>query len=73
MTQINAYLTFNGNCREAMTFYQICLGGDLSFQTVGESPLSAKMPGRMKDCILQATLTNGALVLMGSDMVAGQG
>lgn len=73
MTQINAYLTFNGNCREAMTFYQNCLGGDLSFQTVGESPLSAKMPGRMKDCILHATLTKGALLLMGSDMVAGQG
>ena len=72
MTQINAYLTFNGNCREAMTFYKNCLGGDLSFQTVGDSPLSAKMPGRMKDCILHATLTKGTLVLMGSDMVAGQ-
>lgn len=73
MTQINAYLTFNGNCRAAMTFYQICLGGELSFQTVGESPLSAKMPERMKDCILHATLTKDAMVLMGSDMVAGQG
>lgn len=73
MTQINAYLTFNGNCREAMTFYQTCLGGELSFQTVGESPLSARMPGRMKDCILHATLTKDALTLMGSDMVTGQG
>jgi uncharacterized glyoxalase superfamily protein PhnB len=23
MTQINSYLTFNGNCREAMTFYKM--------------------------------------------------
>jgi PhnB protein len=41
MTQINSYLTFNGNCQEAMIFYQKCLGGELTFQTVGESPLSA--------------------------------
>ena len=27
MTRINAYLHFAGNCREAMTFYQECLGG----------------------------------------------
>lgn len=73
MTQINAYLTFNGNCREAMTFYKACLGGELSFQTVGESPLSAGMPERMKNCILHATLTKDALVLMGSDMLGEQG
>ncbi len=73
MTQINAYLTFNGNCREAMTFYKACLGGELSFQTIGASPLSAKMPERMKACMLHATLTKDALVLMGTDMVGAQG
>lgn len=73
MTQINSYLTFNGNCREAMTFYKACLGGQLSFQTVGESPLSDEMPERMKRCILHATLTKGSLVLMGTDMVGEQG
>jgi PhnB protein len=73
MTQINSYLTFNGNCREAMIFYRNCLGGELSFQTVGESPLSDKMPKQMKDCILHATLTKDALVLMASDMVSESG
>jgi PhnB protein len=73
MTQINSYLTFNGNCREAMTFYRDCLGGELNFQTVGESPLSDKMPTQMKDCILHATLTNDGLILMGSDMVNEKG
>ncbi len=71
--QINSYLTFNGNCREAMAFYQECLGGELYFQTVGESPLSEKMPKKMKDCILHFTLTKSSLVLMGSDMVSGKG
>jgi PhnB protein len=73
MSTINSYLTFNGNCREAMKFYQKCLGGELVFQTIGESPLSEKMPKKMKDCILHATLTNGSLVLMGSDMVGENG
>jgi PhnB protein len=71
--QINSYLTFNGNCREAMTFYQKCLGGKLFFQTVGESPMSDKMPKKMKNCILHSTLTNGLLLLMGSDMVGENG
>ena len=48
MTQINSYLTFSGNCREAMTFYRECLGGELYFQTIGESPLSEKMPEQMR-------------------------
>jgi PhnB protein len=73
MAQINTYLTFNGNCREAMTFYQECLGGELNFQTIGESPLADKMPPLMKDGILHSTLTNGALLIMASDMVSEQG
>lgn len=73
MEQINAYLTFNGNCREAMTFYQTCLGGELMLQTVGESPMAGQMPDAMKSCILHATLTKGAWVLMASDMVGEQG
>lgn len=72
-TQIQTYLTFNGNCREAMGFYKDCLGGELTFQTIGESPLSDKMPPKMKEYILHATLTKGNLILMGSDMVPQSG
>jgi PhnB protein len=73
MARIHSYLTFSGNCREAMTFYKKCLGGELVFQTLGDSPLSGKMPKQMKDCIVHATLTKNALVLMGSDMVLDSG
>src|SRR6185295_19444974 len=73
MTQINSYLTFNGNCREAMTFYKECLGGELVLQTIGESPMADKMPPQIKKSILHSTLTRGSLVLMGSDMVSDQG
>ena len=73
MTKINSYLTFSGNCREAMTFYKECLGGELFFQTIGESPLSDKLPHKMRDCILHSTLSTESLVLMGSDMVSDKG
>ncbi|HWK05152.1 MAG TPA: VOC family protein [Puia sp.] len=73
MTQINSYLTFNGNCREAMTFYRECLGGELTLQTIGESPLADKIPPQMRDSILHSTLIRGALQIMASDMVAEQG
>ena len=73
MTLINSYLTFNGNCREAMNFYKDCLGGELTLQTIGESPLADKMPPQMKECILHASLVKDSLVLMGSDMVGEKG
>ena len=73
MSQINAYLTFNGNCRQAMNFYKEVLDGELSLQTIGESPMADKMPSKMKDCILHSQLTKGDLILMGSDMVCEQG
>ena len=67
MGQLNTYLTFNGNCREAMNFYKTCLGGELSLQTIGESPMAEKMPAKMKDCILHSTLANDAMVIMATD------
>ena len=73
MTLIHSYLTFNGNCREAMTFYKACLGGELMLQTVGESLLGDKMPRPMKRCILHSTLTHRGFVLMGSDMAPDTG
>lgn len=66
--KINSYMAFNGNCHEAMSFYKECLGGELSLQTIGESPMAEKMPGKMKEMILHATLVKGDLILMGSDI-----
>ncbi len=69
--QINAYLYFNGNCKEAMTFYQECLGGALSLMTVGETPVAEQMP-EAKDKIMHANLMReGVLLLMASDNIMG--
>jgi PhnB protein len=73
MTQINAYLHFNGNCREAMTFYKDCLNAELSLQKIEGSPLEAQCPASMKNSIMHASLTKGSLLLMGSDMIGPDG
>ena len=73
MIPINAYLTFNGNCREAMTFYKDCLGGELSMQPVAGSPIEAQCHVTMKDQILHASLIKDELVLMGTDMIGPDG
>ncbi|MDP4219872.1 MAG: VOC family protein [Bacteroidota bacterium] len=73
MTHINAYVNFSGNCREAMTFYNNCIGGELNMQTIEGSPIEHECPGSMKHQILHASLTKDSLVLMGSDMSGPDG
>jgi len=73
MTTINAYLRFSGNCREAMTFYQASLGGELDLQIIAGSPVESQMPPEAKNNILHATLTRGTLLLAGSDMAPAEG
>jgi PhnB protein len=68
MAKLNPYLTFNGNCREAMNYYNECLGGELSFMVVGESPVANQVPHSMKDAILHSSLKTKELELMGTDM-----
>src|SRR6187402_2626235 len=72
ITQLVSYLNFNGNCREAMTFYQKCLGGELFMQKISESPMAAQMPSEAGASILHSSLTKENIIMMGSDMM-GQG
>ena len=69
MTHINAYLNFNGQTREAMTFYKECLGGELVMQKISESPMAARVPSEMGVKILHSSLTKENLILMASDMM----
>jgi PhnB protein len=73
MTQINAYLTFNGNCREVMTFYKDCLGAELAMQTVEGSAIEHQCPAAMKGQVLHASVMKEGLLLMGSDMIGPEG
>jgi PhnB protein len=68
MSQINAYLTFDGNCREGMSFYRDCFGGELTLQTIEGSPMEDQFPITARNRILHGSLVNDRLVLLGSDL-----
>ena len=38
------FLLFDGNCAEAMTFYQKCLGGELTLTKLGDTPMKDQFP-----------------------------
>jgi PhnB protein len=70
MKSITTYLTFDGSCRQAMTFYQKCLGAELELKTFAEMP--GDFPKEAKDRIMHARLTKGSeFLLMASDGMAG--
>jgi PhnB protein len=68
MPTLKPYLTFNGNCREAMSFYKECLGGELTLMVVGESPVADQMPLKYKDQVLHSSLKTDELEMMATDM-----
>ena len=69
---LDVYLAFDGNCAEAMRFYQQTLGGSLRMMTHGESPAAAQAPPEAKDRIIHAHLDLDDRALMASDAMIGQ-
>ena len=69
MKEMITYLNFNGNCREAMQFYERCLGGELNLMPFSEGQFD--FPEDAKDRIIHARLAKGSAVLMASDTMPG--
>lgn len=67
MAKLNAYLMFNGNCREAMEFYKDCFGGKLDVMTHGDSPMAAQVQPELKSKVMHSFLESGNIALMASD------
>ena len=65
--RMNPYLTFDGNCAEAMRFYQGTLGGKLEMMTFDASPMRDDIPKAHGDKIVHACLTVEDQSLMASD------
>src|SRR4051794_23085329 len=70
MKEITTYLNFNGNCREAMTFYAKCLGAELQLMPFSEVP--GDFPKEAKDLIMHARISKGRTLLMASDCPPGK-
>lgn len=66
MIQVHPYLFFNGNCREALTFYQKHIGGDLQLMTYSEVP-GGQFPPGLEHHVMHGALTKGSLLFMASD------
>ncbi len=70
MAKLNPFVKFNDNkCREAMTFYKMCLGGELEFMTAKDTPMAKDMPADKQDLIMHSTLKKDGWTLVGSDMM----
>jgi PhnB protein len=73
MPTLEAYLTFDGTCADAMRFYERTLGGRLeTLMTHADSPLADQAPPGSRDRILHARLVIDGRELMASDSPAGQ-
>lgn len=67
MANLNPYLSFRDNAREAMEFYQSVLGGDLDVNLFSSFPGMVPDPSEA-ELVMHAQLTTpDGLVLMGSD------
>lgn len=71
MMKLNPYLTFNGQCKEAMEFYAKALRGQIVMM-MKNSDLAPgdQMPGVKPDLIMHARIMMGDQVLMASDATA---
>ncbi|HMC86323.1 MAG TPA: VOC family protein [Chitinophagaceae bacterium] len=70
MLHCTPFLLFDGNCAEAMTFYQNCLGGELTLTKVEDTPMKAQFPAEKHTRIIYAQLKSGAMDFSATDWMA---
>ena len=72
MTKVTPYLSFDGNCAEAMRFYERVLDGKLhALLTNAQTPVAKHVPPGNEDRIMHAYLTFDGAELMAGDALAG--
>ena len=64
---LTPFLLFDGNCAEAMAFYQSCLGGDLTITKLGDTPMKDHMPPEKHHKVTYAHLKNGVMEFSATD------
>ena len=67
---VTPFLLFDGNCAEAMTFYQKCLGGELTLTKLGDTPMKDQYPKEKHNRIINAHLKSGAIEISATDWMA---
>ncbi len=64
---ITPFLLFDGNCAEAMAFYQSCLGGELTITKVADTPMKDHMPPGQHQKVAHARLKSGLMEFSATD------
>lgn len=73
LPKMDPYLFFDGNCAEAMQFYQRTLGGKLeAMLRYADSPEPAQCPAGSGERIMHASIDLNGQLLMASDVPQGQ-
>jgi PhnB protein len=70
MLRTTPFILFDGNCAEAMTFYQNCLGGQLTLLKLGDTPMKAQFPAEKHNRIIYAQLKNSEIDFSATDWMA---
>lgn len=66
--QVNPYLSFNGQCEAAFTFYAQCFGVPTpQFFRFAGSPMADQAPPDWQNKIMHTTLVIGSSSIMGAD------
>jgi PhnB protein len=62
------YIFFNGNCAEALRYYEKVLGAKVEFSmTYGQSPAASHVAKEMHDKVIHARLMVGNTAILASD------
>lgn len=73
LPKMDPYLFFDGNCAEAMQFYQRTLGGKMeAMLRYGDSPQPGQCPPGSAERIMHASIDLNGQLLMASDCPEGQ-
>ena len=64
---LSPFLLFEGNCVEAMQFYQSCLGGELEVTLLRDTPMKGQAPTSLHDKVAYAHLTSGSIEISATD------
>ncbi len=57
------FITFSGNCKDALKFYQRCFGGRLQIETFDD------LEGLSATPVISASLVSDTIIIYGSDLV----
>lgn len=66
-TNLNPYISFKDNARQAMEFYQSILGGELTLSTYGESGMEEHHPGESEKIMHAQLITATGMLFMAAD------